>query len=137
MGPAECVNVKELLTHPADRFRLNCRDPSERRCSDLTEELGLNLYTLPKPSIPLVRLALVQPFIDELTRRKFDTNCFLRNLGIDPAGLQSQDTFSPQKLVHQILESAAQATRDPYFACLLYTSPSPRDRTRSRMPSSA
>ena len=24
-----------------------------------------------------------------------------------------------------------------YFSCLLYTSPSPRDRTRSRMPSSA
>ena len=24
-----------------------------------------------------------------------------------------------------------------YFTCLLYTSPSPRDRTRSRMPSSA
>ena len=24
-----------------------------------------------------------------------------------------------------------------YFLCLLYTSPSPRDRTRSRMPSSA
>ena len=26
---------------------------------------------------------------------------------------------------------------DPYYTCLLYTSPSPRDRTRSRMPSSA
>ena len=26
---------------------------------------------------------------------------------------------------------------DPYSTCLLYTSPSPRDRTRSRMPSSA
>ena len=25
----------------------------------------------------------------------------------------------------------------PVFCCLLYTSPSPRDRTRSRMPSSA
>ena len=25
----------------------------------------------------------------------------------------------------------------PYEVCLLYTSPSPRDRTRSRMPSSA
>jgi len=25
----------------------------------------------------------------------------------------------------------------PYWDCLLYTSPSPRDRTRSRMPSSA
>ena len=28
-------------------------------------------------------------------------------------------------------------TRDLYDSCLLYTSPSPRDRTRSRMPSSA
>ena len=26
---------------------------------------------------------------------------------------------------------------DDYITCLLYTSPSPRDRTRSRMPSSA
>jgi len=26
---------------------------------------------------------------------------------------------------------------EPYCCCLLYTSPSPRDRTRSRMPSSA
>ena len=26
---------------------------------------------------------------------------------------------------------------DPAWDCLLYTSPSPRDRTRSRMPSSA
>ena len=28
-------------------------------------------------------------------------------------------------------------TTDEYRDCLLYTSPSPRDRTRSRMPSSA
>ena len=28
-------------------------------------------------------------------------------------------------------------TEAPHFYCLLYTSPSPRDRTRSRMPSSA
>ena len=32
--------------------------------------------------------------------------------------------FDPEDIVH-------------YFGCLLYTSPSPRDRTRSRMPSSA
>ena len=31
---------------------------------------------------------------------------------------------------------AAEGTTDPCLACLLYTSPSPRDRTRSRMPSS-
>ena len=29
------------------------------------------------------------------------------------------------------------AVTDPVYPCLLYTSPSPRDRTRSRMPSSA
>ena len=27
--------------------------------------------------------------------------------------------------------------QDPYWSCLLYTSPSPRDRQKSRMPSSA
>src|SRR5665811_1662242 len=31
----------------------------------------------------------------------------------------------------------AMATEAPVWSCLLYTSPSPRDRTRSRMPSSA
>ena len=30
-----------------------------------------------------------------------------------------------------------QALKDQLMGCLLYTSPSPRDRTRSRMPSSA
>jgi len=29
------------------------------------------------------------------------------------------------------------SSRNRYYTCLLYTSPSPRDRTRSRMPSSA
>ena len=33
--------------------------------------------------------------------------------------------------------SAQKQIIDPAGACLLYTSPSPRDRTRSRMPSSA
>ena len=38
----------------------------------------------------------------------------------------------PDTLDAQILRDA-----EPFFTCLLYTSPSPRDRTRSRMPSSA
>ena len=40
-------------------------------------------------------------------------------------------TFGPGGL------TALNAALDEAFACLLYTSPSPRDRTRSRMPSSA
>ena len=35
------------------------------------------------------------------------------------------------------LESIVTKLEDENISCLLYTSPSPRDRTRSRMPSSA
>ena len=38
---------------------------------------------------------------------------------------------------HQFLFNAGQINPKEYMDCLLYTSPSPRDRTRSRMPSSA
>ena len=36
-----------------------------------------------------------------------------------------------------VLELGRRTRPKPYGICLLYTSPSPRDRTRSRMPSSA
>ena len=38
----------------------------------------------------------------------------------------------PEKLSHSVLSK-----KEVFGGCLLYTSPSPRDRTRSRMPSSA
>ena len=41
------------------------------------------------------------------------------------------------KLPHQFVIKELQTVNDAINACLLYTSPSPRDRTRSRMPSSA
>ena len=40
-------------------------------------------------------------------------------------------------VVNDINPETAQAAVDAITSCLLYTSPSPRDRTRSRMPSSA
>ena len=40
-------------------------------------------------------------------------------------------------VVKQNLVSSAKKVKDSDEICLLYTSPSPRDRTRSRMPSSA
>ena len=39
--------------------------------------------------------------------------------------------------VIRALETFAQPSSAHVYTCLLYTSPSPRDRTRSRMPSSA
>ena len=42
-----------------------------------------------------------------------------------------------QKTAEVSIDAAQSATKASKNACLLYTSPSPRDRTRSRMPSSA
>ena len=39
--------------------------------------------------------------------------------------------------IQRLLGHASVLTTERYLGCLLYTSPSPRDRTRSRMPSSA
>ena len=48
-------------------------------------------------------------------------------------------TGKTKKLIELINASAAEENGNVVCieACLLYTSPSPRDRTRSRMPSSA
>ena len=45
-------------------------------------------------------------------------------------------TYSPFKEEVSLVHNTARICFDGYY-CLLYTSPSPRDRTRSRMPSSA
>ena len=45
--------------------------------------------------------------------------------------------YAPQTGLHTYLEPMLRSTVRRAIACLLYTSPSPRDRTRSRMPSSA
>ena len=55
-----------------------------------------------------------------------------KGMVIDGGKLLSNPTFSPDgKKVAYTFEN------NLYYTCLLYTSPSPRDRTRSRMPSSA
>ena len=51
-------------------------------------------------------------------------------------GAERQKTSEPEKQNAPPFISYAQYRRD-HKACLLYTSPSPRDRTRSRMTSSA
>ena len=42
-----------------------------------------------------------------------------------------------ERILEQLLTSAEERLREEGIACLLYTSPSPRDATLSRMPSSA
>ena len=51
----------------------------------------------------------------------------------------SYDTVTKKKIVMEAIKDEKSFPRQKltFLACLLYTSPSPRDRTRSRMPSSA
>ena len=50
-------------------------------------------------------------------------------------GSQMRKTAPLNSSTERALEDAVLSPR--FYTCLLYTSPSPRDRTRSRMPSSA
>ena len=70
---------------------------------------------------------------------------FLKTGGIDTAGGTTAKLLSTEGAKVATLPAAtatgdvmqAEARRLEKQACLLYTSPSPRDRTRSRMPSAA
>ena len=56
-----------------------------------------------------------------------------------------EDTENNKKMLNKLAQARQQAIKSPFkaikiaraFACLLYTSPSPRDKRQSRMPSSA
>ena len=47
------------------------------------------------------------------------------------------NTMSMRSFLVAVAVALGSILSDPTEICLLYTSPSPRDRTRSRMPSSA
>ena len=57
-------------------------------------------------------------------RQNSSTKRFSLGLGLVALGKAAEKSFDMAGVMHS-------------FLCLLYTSPSPRDRTRSRMPSSA
>ena len=68
----------------------------------------------------------------------FSEDLFIRE--IDFVSLAGSDVFSIQVAGSSpiLIDDVADDSSDRFFfSCLLYTSPSPRDRTRSRMPSSA
>ena len=71
--------------------------------------------------------AIIKPFKLEEVRQA------LLDFGVEGLTVTEVKGFGRQK-GHTELYRGAEYTID---TCLLYTSPSPRDRTRSRMPSSA
>ena len=57
--------------------------------------------------------------------------------GAQTTTLSVSDGSAGAELAHRMIEFTGTITGNQTQTCLLYTSPSPRDRTRSRMPSSA
>ena len=53
------------------------------------------------------------------------------------AGMDQAPRLNKNGVLNYMMYQSACAPETPVEGCLLYTSPSPRDRTRSRMPSSA
>ena len=72
-----------------------------------------------------IRDSLLTALEKELTRRRFGP----------PVRLEVQEDIEDHVL--ELITRELGISRAEVYACLLYTSPSPRDRTRSRMPSSA
>ena len=69
---------------------------------------------------------------------------FLNQKGLNPVVIREPGGTQIGEKVRDIFLTKTNEYFDPltevlllYSSCLLYTSPSPRDRTRSRMPSSA
>ena len=120
------------------------RDVIEMRTESRFEQYDLNL-NLPDPLLPRQMRFTVDERVDAngdvlIPLQRADVEAVVEQIAV--AGFESVAVG----LIHSYLNPAhEQMVRDVLreklpdvaISCLLYTSPSPRDRTRSRMPSSA
>ena len=82
---------------------------------------------------PGARLLSVVEIIDSVFKNKIDNNYVIAN---NIKRWMRNNRYAGSKDKREII-NAVYGILKRYYICLLYTSPSPRDRTRSRMPSSA
>ena len=95
--------------------------------------------------------AIIQPFDMEVGAGTFHPATFIRSIGpepwkaayVQPSRRPGDGRYgeNPNRLQHyyqfQVLLKPSPSNIQDLYLCLLYTSPSPRDATLSRMPSSA
>ena len=106
---------------------------------------GTKLFTIfhstqsAKPNTRLLEYQLSTPY--DLTTISLVTNAGmeLEEEVSNPKGMRFSSNGKRIWAVNHtnLVQSVTQISLDVAYSCLLYTSPSPRDRTRSRMPSSA
>ena len=70
-----------------------------------------------KPTLPLVRLELFLPFVQELDHRGLDADSLLQQHGLVRASINDTNLFISVNIIHKMLEDCARISGDPYF-CL-------------------
>jgi len=68
-----------------------------------------------KPILPLVRLRLAQPLLDELKRRAIDPGEVLFDLSISKNDLNNPDVFIPAPKMYSLVENLSILSGDPHF----------------------
>ena len=79
----------------------------------------------------------IKPDVKKVVIKKEDTDAVQTQETNDSDAIveESKDSGNSEEVVEEVRTSDEEVASP--LTCLLYTSPSPRDRTRSRMPSSA
>ena len=68
-----------------------------------------------KPLLPLVRLGLIMPFVEELDRLGADADAILMGNALVRETVLDPNVFVPPIVIHRFLEDAARAVDDPYL----------------------
>ena len=77
----------------------------------------LNSAATPTPRLPLVRLELFMPFLQELDRRGLDADSLLKRHGLVRASIEDPNLFISSNIIHRILEEMADLASDRHI-CL-------------------
>ena len=101
--------------------------------ADHIQESGKALFSAARALYPKETIVHGTDFALPLSGKKFKTIVTIHDLAVYREDLLEKNFCRRgQEKIQQVL-----AGNPNHIICLLYTSPSPRDRTRSRMPSSA
>ena len=107
--------------------------------TDIKHELYLGLvFDRPSESIMVVASTEGGMSVEEISKDKPESIMRLKiDVAVGMRKFQARELAFGLGIETELISKATDTIRGCYRACLLYTSPSPRDRTRSRMPSSA
>jgi hypothetical protein len=75
----------------------------------------MNQTSTGKTDLPLIRLSLVSPFIDELERRDIDCRIVLAEFDLVKEDILQGDMFVAAPVMYGLVEKLSAASGDPYF----------------------